>query len=172
MAGKGVVDDALEVLAPDDVVIAMGNHCVLYIDPVAGPIGTTPIAVTAFSFEWAPTVDRKLTWHLGALNPDNFRHGKWGGSLRLVLEMTSDMQDILDAALAQEISPGAYAVRIEAVDSLTTSILTLDMAGHLLALPVMFTDAEGVTTFEMNLAPVYSSDATFLSCWGAGLVLP
>ena len=172
LMGKGVTDDILEVLTDDAVVLAMGHHCQLYLDPIGGPIGNTEILNTAFSFEANITVDRKLVWHLGSLNPNSFRHGKWGGSLRLVLEMTSAMQDILDAALAQTVSPGAYAVRIKATDSLATSILTLDMAGHLLAAPVLFTDNDGVSTVELDLTPVFSSDATFLSCWGASLVLP
>lgn len=172
LAGKGSGTDTLEALTDPAVVVAMGNHVQLYIDPVAGPIGTTEVANTAFSFDANVTVDRKLVWHMGSLNPDSFRPGKWGGSLRLILEMTSAMQDILDAALAQTVSPGAYAVRIKATDSLATSILQLDMAGHLLAPPVLFTDADGVTTAEMEFAPVFSSDATFLSCWGAVLTLP
>jgi hypothetical protein len=86
--------------------------------------------------------------------------------------MTSDMQDILDAALAQTITPGAYAIRIKATDALTTSILTLDHAGHLLAAPALFTDSDGVSTVEMDFTPAFSDDATFLSCWGASLVVP
>jgi hypothetical protein len=172
LLGKGVADDTLEALTDDDVVLAMGSHCRVYIDPLVGPIGTTEIAQTAFGFNANITVDRKLVWHLGSLNPDSYRHGKWGGSLHLSVEMTSDMQDILDAALAQTITPGAYAIRIKATDALTTSILTLDHAGHLLAAPALFTDSDGVSTVEMDFTPAFSDDATFLSCWGASLVVP
>jgi hypothetical protein len=172
LLGKGVVGDTLEVLEDDDVVVAHGCHIALWIDPIAGPIGTTPVLATAFSFDANIACDRQLLWHLGSLNPDSIRHGKWGGNLRLSLQMTSDMQDILDAALGQEISPGAYAVRLRATDKLTTSVLTLDFAGHLLPAPTLYTENGGVITAEMDLTPVFSDDATFLSCWGASLVLP
>ena len=172
LQGKGTVTDTLEALTDDDVVIAMGNHCKLYIDPIAGPIGTTPVLTTAFSFDANIVCDRKLMWHLGGLNPDSLRHGKWGGSLKLILEMTSDMQDILDDVIAQEVSPGGYAVRIEATDALTTSVFTLDFAGQILSAPIMFTDHDGVTTAELDFVPVFSSDVTFMSCWGAALELP
>lgn len=172
MLGKAAGPDTLEALTRDTVVIGMGSHCALYIDPIAGPIGTTPIATTAFAFEWAPECDRKLIWHLGSASPDTFKHGKWGGNLKLTVQMTAAMQDILDAALGQTVSPGNYAVRIRATDALTTSILTLDMAGTLLEAPILFTDSEGLTTAEMTFLPIYSSDATFLSCWGAALTLP
>jgi hypothetical protein len=172
LLGKGVSDDALEALTDDTVVVAMGNHCALYIDPIAGPIGTTPVLATAFAFEANIECDRKLLWHLGSLNPDGIRHGKWGGSLNLTLQMTSDMQDILDAVLAQVVAPGGYAIRIKATDSLTTSILTLDNAGQLLEAPVLYTDNDGTTTVELAFTPVFSDDATFLSCWGAALVVP
>lgn len=172
LLGKGAGADTLEALTDDDVVLTMGSHCQVYIDPMGGPIGTTEIANTAFSFNANMTVDRKLVWHLGSLNPDSYRHGKWGGSLHLSVEMTSDMQDILNAALANTVIPGAYAIRIKATDALATSILTLDHAGHLLAAPNLFTDTDGITTVEMDFTPAFSDDATFLSCWGAGLTLP
>lgn len=172
LLGKGVVADALEALTDDTVVVGMGCHIKVYIDPIAGPIGTTEVLATGFTFDANIACDRALVWHLGSLHPDSIRHGKWGGNLRLSMQMTSDMQDILDAALAQTVSPGAYAVRLKATDSLATSILTLDFAGHLLAAPTLYTETEGIITAEMDFAPAFSDDATFLSCWGASLVLP
>jgi hypothetical protein len=171
LLGKGLTGDVLEDLEDDDVVVAMGCHNALWIDPIDA-LGTTPILNTAFGFEANITVDRKLVWHLGSLHPDAFRHGKWGGTLHLSLEMTAAMQDILDAALAQTVSPGAYAIRVRATDALTTSVLTLDHAGHLLAAPTLFTDVDGVTSVEMDFTPAFSDDADFLSCWGAALTLP
>lgn len=172
LLGKGVVDDTLEVLTDDAVVVAMGNHCALWIDPIAGPIGTTAVTTTAFAFEMDIAVDRALVWHLGSLNPSTFRHGPWSGSLRLSLEMTATMQNILDAIIANDTEPNAYAVRIRATDGLTTSVLTLDMAGDALVSPEMYTSDEGVTTLDLNLVSKFSDDASFLSCFGAALTLP
>jgi len=174
LLGMGSVPDVIEgALTDSAVVVAMGNHCAFWIDPIAGPIGTTPVLTTAFTFEADIIVDRKLVWHMGALNPDSFRHGKWLGSkLKLNLQMTSDMQDILDEIMAEEVSPHGYVVRIRATDALTTSIFTLDFAGEALTSPQLYTYSEGVVTLELELAAKFTSDATFLSCWGADLVLP
>lgn len=173
LLGKGVVDDTLETLADDTVVIAMGHHCAFYIDPIGGTIGDTVVNTTAFEFEMDIVVDRTLVWHMGALNPDNFRHGKWtGGRLHLKLEMTADMRDIMDEIIGEEVEPHGYMVRIVATDALTTSILTLDNAGHALVAPDLFTNLDGITTLELDLAPAFTEDATFLSCWGASLDLP
>lgn len=172
LLGKGAVVDILETLTDDDVVIAMGHHCEIYIDPISGTLGDTIVNTTAFSFEFDIIVDRKLVWHLGALNPDNFRHGKWGGRCHLSLEMTADMRDIMDEVIGEEIEPHGYMVRVKATDALATSVLTLDMAGDALTAPVMFTDVDGITTLELDLVAKFSDDVTFLSCWGAALTLP
>ena len=174
LLGKGSVPDVIEgALTDDDVVVAMGHHCAFWIDPIAVAVGTTPVLVTGFTFQADIIVDRKLVWHMGALNPDNFRHGKWIGSkLKLSLEMTSDMQDILDEIMAEEVSPHGYVVRIRATDSLATSILTLDFAGEALAAPQLYTYSDGIVTLELDLVAKFGSEASFLSCWKADLVLP
>ena len=174
LLGAGSVPDVIEgALTDDDVVVAMGHHCAFWIDPIAGPVGTTAVLVTGFAFEADIIVDRKLVWHMGALNPDSFSHGKWTGSkLKLSLEMTSDMQDILDDILAEEVSPHGYVVRIRATDALATSILTLDFAGEALIAPQLYTYSDGVVTLELDLVAKFTDDATFLSCWSADLVLP
>lgn len=174
LLGKGSVPDVIEgALTDDDVVVAMGHHCEFWIDPIAGPVGTTQVLTTSFAFEASIIVDRKLVWHMGSLNPDNFRHGKWTGSrLKLNLEMTSDMQDILDDIMDEDVSPHGYVVRIRATDSLATSIFTLDFAGEALVSPQLFTYLDEVVTLELDLAAKFTDDATFLSCWSADLVLP
>ena len=172
LLGKGSVTDILEALTDDTVVWAMGHHLALWIDPIGGTVGSTAVATTAFNFNANIEVDRKLVWHLGDLNPSGFRHGKWGGSLSLSLEMTSDMQAILDEIIHEEIEPHGYLVRIRATDALTTSIFTLDFSGHALVPPTLFTDDDGVTTVELELVPAFTDDVTFLSCWKASLDLP
>lgn len=172
LLGKGVVDDTLESLSDDAVVYVMGHHCALDIDPITGTIGTTPVTVTAFNFELDIAVDRKLVWHMGSINPDNFRHGKWKGGLKLGLEMTVAMHTILDEILAETVSPHGYMVRITATDALATSILELDFAGESLNAPNLYTYEDDIVTMELDLVPKFTTDATFLSCYGAKLTLP
>jgi len=172
LMGKAAQTGSFSVISDDtSVVVAMGSHAKVYVDAAAGTMGATEITTTGFSFNANITCDRKLAWHLGGgLVPDGFREGKWGGSLKLTMEMTAAMKVIMDAALLQGTSPASKLVEVKLTDTLTTSVLQLRHSGHLLAAPSHFTDTDGVTTVEMTFVPVY--DTVYVSCWGAILTLP
>jgi len=165
--GKAPVADAREVLSIPALIIAMGGHVVLSIDAATVAHGTTPLALTGLSFEMAIENSRHPVHHLGTLNPDNYAHGKWGGSLHLVAEMTAATKAYLTAALANTIEPDSYNVRLAATGS-GTSALTMDFSGHLLASPELFTEDEGVTTATLDFSPAY--DSSPLSCWKFNVV--
>ena len=170
--GTVPVTDTLAVIADPTVIVAMGSQVSLWIDDIAAAVGTTPITVTALSFDATITNGRTLVWHMGSTIPDNYHAGKWGGSLRLTVEMTAAMLAILDAALAATLTPGGYNIQLRATDSLATTVFTLKMAGHLLNPPVMYTDADGMTTAELEFIPAYSAAATMLTCWMADIAYP
>ncbi|HLC03018.1 MAG TPA: phage tail tube protein [Anaerolineales bacterium] len=151
-------------------VFVMGHHCNLYLDPIAGPIGTTALTDLAFRFEAMITCNRKPVWHLGDQVPDSNRQGKWGGSMKLVVEADATRLGYINDILDNTIAPEGYAVRMRATDG--SKILDINFAGQALTPPPLISDEDGITTVEFDLAPVYSSDATFLSCWGATLTLP
>lgn len=162
--GKVPVALARVALTPPTPIIALGGQTKLYIDPIATAHGTTELTLTGYSFEFAMQNSRKPQWHLGTLNPDNYSHGKWGGGLKLVLEMTAATKAYLTAILAAVVEPVGYNIRLMAAGS-GTSNLTMDFSGHLLVAPVMFTDQDGVTTLEANFAPAYSAQAGQLTCF-------
>ena len=157
-------------LADPAPVFVMGHHATVYLDPIAGPIGTTALTDLAFRFEAIITCNRKPVWHLGDQVPDSSRQGRWGGSLKLVVEADATRLGYLNDILDNTIAPEGYAVRIRMTDG--SKILDIDFAGQVIEAPALIPEEDGITTVEFNMVPVYSADATFLSCWGATLTLP
>jgi hypothetical protein len=161
--GKAISDGALENLTITSVNPAMGADISLFIDDAGGTIGSTEIVAEAVTFAASIAPDRKPVWHLGSLQPDNYRHGKWGGSLRLGLELTAASKAILDDVLDNTTDPTGKLIRVKGEQG--TLLLQLDFAGQLLEAPVLFTDNDGIVTVELSFVPFYDSDIN--SCWGA-----
>lgn len=167
--GKMPVALARVALTPPTPILTLGAHTVLSIDPIATAHGTTPLALTGFSADVEITNTRKPMHHMGTLNPDNYTHGKWGGSVRLTVEATVATKAYLTSMLAVTADPLGHNVRFNSTGG-GTSNLTLDFSGYLLEIPPLYTDNDGVTTFELNYTPAYSAQAAMLSCWKASNV--
>lgn len=157
-------------LGDDAVEWAFSHHSSIYIDAGddAAP-GTTPMTDLGFSFEANITSDRKPVWHMGNQEHDAWRNGKWGGSMKIVLEadatLLADIGDIIDAT----VTPKSYAIRIRTTDASNT--LDIDFVGTVITPPVLIADNDGIVTVELNLVPTYGSNAGILSCWGAELTI-
>jgi len=162
--GKLPVALARVALTPPTPIVALGAHTVLSIDTIATAHGTTPLALTGFKAEAAITNSRHVTHHVGTLNPDNYGHGQWGGTLKLTVEATAATKAYLTSMLAATADPIGHNVRLSSTGS-GTSNLTLDFSGYLLEVPQLFTDEEGVTTFELNYEAAYSAQGAQLTCW-------
>ena len=167
--GTDVSDGAsFAAVAVDTPDVAMGHHGSIYIDEGAGAtMGTTLLADTMFSFEWAPTSNKQPIWHMGDIAPDSYINGKWGGSLKLVVEATAitlgHFGDILDATATQKV----YNVRLSFTDGANT--LELDFCGTCENPPNVGTSKEGVRTIELTLVPSYNT--VYAGCWGADLII-
>ena len=169
--GQAAVDGAsFAALSDPSLTFCMGHHATVYLDPIAGPIGTTALTDLAFSWDALITGNYKPVWHLGDLVPDSHRPGKWGGSFLLKVEADASRLGYLGDILDNTINPEGYAVRVKLNDG--TNELTLDFAGQVLVAPELIPEKDGVTTVEFPMVPVYSSDATFLSSWGGSINLP
>ena len=162
--GKFPVADVREALTPPTPVIAMGHQTLVAVDTIATAHGTTPLALSGFSYAMEILNSRHPTFHLGTENPDNFVNGVWGGSLRLIVEATAATKAYLTAILAATLEPTGYNIRLQS-DGPATADLTQDFAGVLITPPVLYTEHEGTTTFELDFSPIYSSQAGILSCW-------
>ena len=154
----------------DDVVDwAFGYHSVIYFDAGedATP-GTTPMTDLGFRFEAKITANRKPVWHMNNQEHDSWRPGKWGGSMKLVLEADATLLAHVGDILDETTTPKAYAVRVRTTDG--SNVLDIDFVGEVITPPVLIPDEDGVVTVELDLVPKYGS--TLTSCWGVELTIP
>ena len=169
--GRPAEDGAsFEALSDDVVEWAFSHHSAIYIDDGADAApGTTPMTDIGFSFEANITSNKKPVFHLGNQEHDAWRNGKWGGSMKLVLEadatLLADVGDIIDAT----VTPKSYAIRIRTTDA--ANVLDIDFVGTVVSPPVLIPDQDGIVTVELNMVPTYGSNAGILSCWGAELTI-
>lgn len=167
--GVDVADGAsFQALTTDVPEFAHGYDTELYMDDgLAVAAGTTARADVAFSFEADITANHEPVFHLGDQEFDSTRSGKYGGSMKLVIEADAtalvDLGDILDAT---DTGVG-YTIRLRATDG--TNTLDLDFAGVCMEAPVLITDTDGVVTIELNLVPQYNS--VMGGCWEASLTI-
>ena len=161
----GATFAAVSVDTPD---WCLGHHGSIYIDEGAGAtMGTTVLADTLFKFDANITSNKEPVWHMGDQKPDSYRNGKWGGSMKLVLEGTAvtlgHFGDIIDATATQKV----YNIRLSFTDGANT--LELDFCGTCEQPPNVTTDLDGVVTVELNLVPSYNT--VYAGCWGADLII-
>jgi len=165
-------DGASFAALSDDVVEwAFSHHSVLYLDDgISAAPGTTPMTDLGFRFDAVITANKQPVWHLGNQEHDSWRNGKWGGSMKLVLEADATLLgyvgDIIDATA----TPRSYAVRIRTTDG--SNILDIDFVGTVVTPPVLIKDSDGVVTVELDMVPQYGTNAGFKSCWGAEITIP
>lgn len=166
-------DGSLAVLSDRNVTPVMGHQGSLFVDVGSDAVGTTAVTTTAFSFALDLKPNRSLVTHLGSLTPDNFKHGKWDATLKLVLELTSDQVVLFN----QQVDPTITSVNAERVIRLSFAItsdaapfgtpmsLRFDFAGVLLKKPMAWGDADGVATIELEYSGIYN--AVLLSWFAA-----
>jgi len=170
--GLGATDvTAHEDLTTDVPELVHGYETTLKLikDLTTAPSLATARTDLGFSFEANITANRAPVWHLGDQEWDTVRQGKWGGSMKLVLEADTtnlgELGDILDAT-----NTGVgFTGRITATDG--TNTLTLDFSGVTVTAPVIITDLDGVVTVELELSPQWNASEGFNSCWGAELTI-
>jgi len=140
---------------------AMGHMGALFIDPGSDAVGTTPITSQAYSFSWNLETNRKFLTHIGNLNPSGFEEGKWGGTLSLSIEANTTTTPYLDAIIGSTNTMPEKNVRLQ-FTAATDSIATIDFAGVLLEAPEIFSDDDGIVTFDFTLVGQSNSGlATF-----------
>lgn len=168
--GKPVADGAtFAALADDTVTWVQGTDATFSMDAGSGAtMGTTELELTGFSWEANITCDRQPVWHLGSQQHDSYKRGKWGGSLKLVLEGTDVMLAHLGNSLDALLTPISYAIEIEHETALH-DIFTLQFVGTVIDAPTLITDSDDIVTVEMTLVPTYGSDLT--TCWAAGVTI-
>ena len=134
-----------------------------YIDPAAGPVGTTAISATLISAELKVGPGRHLKAFNGAVTPQAFGDDRWTGDLTLVLEFNATSKAYVDAMIA----PAAIQklIRLKATQGATTLVRTMqiDFSGTIVEGVKLFDDRDGNMTVSLKFNGVYSSTAAMLS---------
>ena len=155
MGGK-VVAGALQALSDRTGTRMTGNMAALTIDAWAGTVGTTTIASSAFSWELTINANRQYRSYLGSITPTAWNDQLWSGQLKLSLELNDTTDDYLIAMLAATNAILERQVQIAYTNS-TTGLLKIQFAGHSMQAPQLFTDRNGVMTYDLVLDGVYNS---------------
>jgi hypothetical protein len=161
--GKQVEADTFDALNDRDVTFAMGAHGSIAIDPGSDAAGTTPVSDTFFAFDLELNPNRAPKWIIGSLTPNNYRHGKWSGSLRLTLELNPTTAAYVTSILAATTGAVEKNVRIQFINpSNTDVVITLDFMGAVVEAPQFFTDEDGIVSLDVTLqGHVDSGQTTF-----------
>lgn len=153
--GKEVIPGALAALSDRSVSFAQADHVALYIDAEDGTIGTTLIATTFFSFELAVNPNRAGKFGLGALTPKAIRESKFGGTLKLSLELDATSKALLDAMLSGS-GPIKKQIRILAEMDASHS-LQFDFSGFCPKAPILFGDEDKTASVDFEFQSIYNS---------------
>lgn len=155
LIGEQVNTDALGSLSSRTVNAIMGHMADLYIDTWAGTIGTTAISTPFFSFELMIDTKRQVYHSLGTIMGVGYREAKYEGTLKISVELDATSQAYLDAILA---AAAVFQKQVRIKGSSGASLIAqLDFAGTAMKAPETFTDVDGVTTLDLELAGTYNS---------------
>ncbi len=157
--GVRVLPGTLASLSDRTINFLMGDQAKLYIDAWNGTIGTTEITATAWSFQMTINANRHFTRSLGSLRPISWHDGdaenRWGGELRLSLELTTAVATYLSTIFAATPAVFERQIRIRyQLDANHTA--SFDFAGAMLEAPTLFPDMEGLVSVDMTLTGKYN----------------
>lgn len=128
----------------------------LAIDAWAGTMGNTAIATSAFSWELTINANRQYRSYLGGCTPAAWNDQKWGGQLKLSLELNTTTDDYLTAMLAATNTILERQIEISYTNG-TDDLLEVQFAGHTMSAPQLFQDRNGVLSYDLVFDGVYNS---------------
>jgi len=133
-----------------------GCDAALYIDAWGGTMGATAVETSAFSWELTINANRQYRGYLGDCTPTAWHDQKWGGQLRLSLELNDTTDDYLIAMLAA----GGSTILERQIEIKyspdANDILQIQFAGHTMSAPQLFQDRNGVMTYDLVFDGVYN----------------
>jgi len=150
--GKQVSTVTLASLNDRTVELIRFADTVLYIDAWGGTIGTTAITSAFIRFELAVETGRHLKFFDTSVLPGLYGHGKFTGTLKLLLEWNAAVKAYLDSL----ITPALVQKQIRIKATSGTHMATIDFAGVLAEAPEMFQDREGNEVVELSLNGQYN----------------
>lgn len=132
-----------------------GCMAALAIDAWDGTVGATAVATSAFSWELTVNANRQYRAYLGGCTPSAWNDQNWTGQLRLSVELNDTTDDYLIAMLAAANTILERQIEISYTNS-TTGLLQIQFAGHALSAPQLFTDRDGVLSYDLTFEGVYN----------------
>ena len=126
----------------------------LYIDAVAGTIGTTEVETALIAFSLSVDPGHHLKTFGGSINPASIGTAPWTGSLSLTLEYTAAVKAFVDALISAKVEK-----QISLVATSTSHTATIDFAGYLEG-QELFGDRDGNLTCELTWIGSYNSTLT------------
>jgi len=156
LIGGQVVEGSLQSLSDRTGTRMTGCMAALAVDTWAGYVGTSAIASSAFSWELTVNTNRQYRGYLGDCTPTAWNDQNWTGQLRVSLELNTSTDDYIIAMLGATNDILERQVEISYTNS-TTGLLQIQFAGHCLNPPQLFTDRNGVLSYDLVLDGVYNS---------------
>lgn len=145
--GEAVLTDTFASLTTLAATPIMGNDTTLYIDAWGGTIGTTAVTASFFSGSLSVQPGRALVFALGSKVPTQYVENRYAGTLSLTLEVTAQTKAIVDNLIGGALTQ--HQIRIKATLG-ANEIVEIDFAGTLTTAPDVFTDTDGVVTYELE----------------------
>ena len=154
LIGKSVATGALASLNDRTQSPIHANNTTLFIDAVGGTVGSTAISTTWFTAELNIKSNVEVVPGIGSLNPVTYRDAAYEASLKLHLEVDATSAGYVASILGTSVLQ--HQVRIKATTG-ASAIAQFDFAGSHTKSPKMFSDSDGVVTFELEMTKAYNS---------------
>ena len=152
--GEQVLTDTFASLTTLTATPIMGNDTTLYIDAWGGTIGTTAVTASFFSGSLSIQPGRAPVFALGSKTPTQYVENRYQGTLSLTLEVTSQTKAFVDNLIGGALTQ--HQIRIKATIG-ANEIVELDFAGTLTTSPEIFTDTDGVVTYELEWSGTHNT---------------
>lgn len=136
-----------------------GCQAALAIDTWGSAVGGTTIVDSAFSWELTINSNRQYRAYLGECTPSAWNDQKWNGQLRLSLELNDTTDNYLNTMLAATNAILEHVIQIEYDNGSAGAAnrkLTINFAGHTMSAPQLFTDRNGVVSYDLVYEGVYN----------------
>jgi hypothetical protein len=129
------------IATPAEPVVELIKHgsTKLFVDALAGTVGTTEIPATLRSFTLNVENGRHLKWLGETIVPNDYGIGPWTGSLNMRVELNATVLAYLEAGLTDNVS---RQIRIRGASGAKT--VSIDFAGYLVMAPQeLYQDDDG-----------------------------
>ena len=137
-----------------------GCKSVVSIDAWDGTMGATPIELTAFSYGLTINSNRETRGYLGACGAAAIADKKWSGELTISLEANETSKAYLDEMFGGDGNEMLKKqIQIKHVEGSGADLkeFTIQFTGFTKSAPTLFTDRDGITSYDLVFSGVYNS---------------